>query len=807
MKIYVDVTNLTHVTFLTGIQRVVREILVRMRLIDEYEMKFVAWNQSQKQYYVIENKSFGQFLSNSLANKIVFSKEVWNINQQAEGKTIFFDMDSVWNEAAKRSFLYPLLKSRNYEIYTLVYDVIPILFPQYCHKDTVYRFLDYLTAVLTYSDIIFVNAKNTKKDLEVLLTKIGKPLKRIEVVTLGADFSKNSETEYSDVREDAVAAAGKGRYLLTVGTIEPRKNHKYLLDCFDEYLFKQDINLIIAGREGWNVADFMKRMKAHPQFNERLFFIEKADDRTIDYLYRHAFMFVFPSFYEGFGLPIIEAMERNVVTVASDIEVFREVGGDYCHYIDIQDTGSLAKLVTQFLRDPDMLCKQKNMLANYRKPKWDASVAKVKAIIDSTKAEVFTIPEKLNQVYILSARKEGLAEALRNIDLFIPFVEKVLIECPAKLKNGISADYIGRLTIEFITDEELLEGKPLPEDHQKRNFYLRCLAIASGKVDEQFIMYDDDYKPLATIKQTDFIENNRYKAYYFYDLEQWQGDISSFTSFDIGAFKTLSWLRENHYPTMQYSSHMPQVINRKIFMEMINRHPELQGKQVDEWSTYFNYAVNHYADNFSPQIYKTLCWPGKPTDWEIGYLPEEYLFENTYADYYREGDIFAELPLNQDTNEWRYTLRKILIRDRLQLWHIQNSIAKKAVDKFIKTAFGKDTAFCVNLAKGYESLNVPEYLGAYAGTLIRIPVSISGQESIPEQSWDLSIVYQFEESAGKIIFGPVKCRISHKEKINEIRFPFKMPQEAGKYVFKVTVQSLNHNINLEAKGIAAVLEL
>ena len=72
MKIYVDVTNLTHVTFLTGIQRVVREILVRMRLIDEYEMKFVAWNQSQKQYYVIENKSFGQFLSNSLANKIVF---------------------------------------------------------------------------------------------------------------------------------------------------------------------------------------------------------------------------------------------------------------------------------------------------------------------------------------------------------------------------------------------------------------------------------------------------------------------------------------------------------------------------------------------------------------------------------------------------------------------------------------------------------------------------------------------------------------------------------------------------------------
>ena len=85
---------------------------------------------------------------------------IWNVEDENFGKKIFFDIDAVWNNESKRSYLYPVLKSKNFDIVTLVYDVIPIKYPQYCHKDTVIRFIDYLSAVLKYSDLIITNTEN-----------------------------------------------------------------------------------------------------------------------------------------------------------------------------------------------------------------------------------------------------------------------------------------------------------------------------------------------------------------------------------------------------------------------------------------------------------------------------------------------------------------------------------------------------------------------------------------------------------------------------------------------------------------------
>ncbi len=92
----------------------------------------------------------------------------------------------------------------------------------------------------------------------------------------------------------------------------------------------------------------MARIRGHAELNKRLFMFNKLNDRGLEYAYANARSLVFPSYVEGFGLPLVEAMQRNLPVMASDIPVFREVGGDFVAYFDLQRPESLAELVQEF---------------------------------------------------------------------------------------------------------------------------------------------------------------------------------------------------------------------------------------------------------------------------------------------------------------------------------------------------------------------------------------------------------------------------------------------------------------------------
>lgn len=789
MRIYIDVTNITKVNFLTGIQRVVREILLGM-LNYNYDICLITWNNKVKKYFIIDSDSFKKFIYISNKDNIIITNDEWDYTRKSTGESIFFDIDSVWNEENKRNVLYSILKNNNYRIFTLVYDIIPILYPQYCKQDTVYKFLSYLTGVLKYTDVILTNTENTKKDIEKLITATNIKDKKIEILPLGADFLLNNDEQDETVRKDAVNATNNGKYILTVGTIEPRKNHQYLLDYFDKYCDKQNINLIIAGRQGWNVASFMKRLKTHPAYGKRIFFIEKANDATINYLYINAFMFVFPSYYEGYGLPVIEALSRGVLTVVSDIGVFKEIGKKYCDYISLDNVASLGDIVSKYLNDEKYLEIRKKEIASFNIPRWDETIKMLDKIIIGNKCVELKLNNTLEQVYILTARKDGLKETLNSIDKLIPFINRVLIQCPQKLKPVILGGYSGRLQISIVTDNELLNDQKLPVDHVERNFFLRSLAIKADILDKQFLMYDDDYLPLVEIKKEDFIENNEYKAYYFYDMKNWKGALQIPTSYDVGAFKTYEWLVENGYPTKQYSSHMPQVINRDIFLEMLNEHPEIKG--VCEWCSYFNYASNKYPNNFKSLPFKTLCWPGLPSDWPLYVEPDEYLFENRYPDFYRNNGIFSKLNNNLDNTNSRVVLEKVLLRQKIQNKYQKNITLQKGIAIALKELLKIESIFCLNIKKDHQELVVPRFLCSLKDLWNKLEFNILGAESIAENNWDLKYKFFYENQEGNIVLCSDNINIAYKPHGYDIAI--KTPNNSGKYNLNIIVSSKNSNI-------------
>jgi glycosyltransferase involved in cell wall biosynthesis len=139
--------------------------------------------------------------------------------------------------------------------------------------------------------------------------------------------------------------------LLAVGTVEPRKNFSTLIQAM--YIVRAthpDVRLTIAGRIGWRSDEIVGSIRA-AETSDIVRFVEAPDDDTLESLYATATLAVSPSFYEGFGLPVLEAMARRVPVVASDIAAHRETGGDAACYADPDSAEALAAAILRLLDD------------------------------------------------------------------------------------------------------------------------------------------------------------------------------------------------------------------------------------------------------------------------------------------------------------------------------------------------------------------------------------------------------------------------------------------------------------------------
>lgn len=637
--IYVDVTQLTRIAYLTGIQRVVRSISLEMYKMIPEKLCFISFDDDISQYKIVDSERFIQFIKGTEKDRNKMYTGDTILPKGMKPGDVFFELDAVWNTSYKSSVLLPELKHYGVRIAVYVYDVLPVTYPQFTHFNTRFNYINYIGSYLQYADAIITSSQSTLDAIYELADKL--ELKRIPgfVSWHGSDFNERKKEEKGQIPEEVIEAA-KSRYILTVGTIEPRKNHKFLLDAFEKGLFDKDLKLIFAGKIGWNVEELEERINNHPEKDKRFFHFTGLSDEAIDYLYSNAFLVAFPTYAEGFGLPIIESLERGTPVLATDIPVLREVGKQYCRYFKLNDIEDFTNKLEKLTSNPDEYEKLKNEVKTFKPSTWEEAAQKVVEALDTLRIEDRKAKDNIRQMVILTARVEDIQGTIPYIEAYMPFIEKILLCCPDKVSDEMMKIPTKRIKIETLTDGEVLKGRELPEDHGTRNFFLRCLAMQSEKVDEVFIMSDDDYRPLKRIEKTVFVEDGSYKAYYCNDLNEWRGVVGNITSYDRYIFRTRDFVNENHFPGLQYSSHMPQVIEKDLYRKMISDFPGIEMRGLDEWSSYFNYTQYNYPDLIKSKPYVTLGWPGLMTDWGMFVNPDEYLFENHYDYLYKEESIF-----------------------------------------------------------------------------------------------------------------------------------------------------------------------
>lgn len=381
MTIYMDVSVLTLVTFVTGIQRVTREIAVRLIQQENIEVKLLHYNAAEACYHLIDNKAFREYYVShkGIKEKMVTKKKV-PLEEIGEG-TIYFDLDASWLCKMKRSYLLPLLKKQGAKIIAHIYDIISVTHPQYCRESGVYNFMDFIGAHLQNDDLIICNASNTKAELHKLCEKLGIPCPETVIVPLGANFKGDLQVEEHQVQKEVVQAVKSAPYLLMVGTVEPRKNHKLLLQAYREGLKQAGYHVIFAGYMGWNMEDFEADIKADPDYGKGIWHFDGLDDKAIAYLYQNAKYLVFSSYIEGFGLPIVEAIVRGTPVLCADHPVYREVALEYPVWFEQDNAKDLCEKVVELHANPERYEQIKNTLGTYKPVSWEESFAQMLAYL------------------------------------------------------------------------------------------------------------------------------------------------------------------------------------------------------------------------------------------------------------------------------------------------------------------------------------------------------------------------------------------------------------------------------------------
>lgn len=748
MRLYIDVTNVISVNFLTGIQRVVREIAVRLCRQSDIDTVLLAYSNESGMFNIVDTEGFLNCFEKGTGDKNDLIDHRKISIEDIEPGTVFFDIDSVWNTRLRRSYLLPKLKDNGVKIAVFIHDVLAITNPQYAHQNTMFFFMDYVGAHMIYADLVITSTETTLNEINKLTADLGLEEKRVAVVTFGSDFKKD-EKEEDTVNSFVINKLKNRKYALIVGTIEPRKNHAVALRAFEKRLFDRGLSLVFAGRFGWNIDEFRKEIENHPQFNKKLIHFSGANDATIDYLYKNAYLTLFPTFNEGFGLPLIESIERGTPIIASNCPVLKEIGKDFCQYFEPTDEDELISCVESLLDEPQEYQKAKEHLKDYVAVTWDESAGKMAEALLSLRVEPNRVIPPIKQMVILSARDDMLLETIPFIDHLMPFITEIVICCPDRVVDNIRRGYNGRLELKFLTDSVVLDGAPLPKDHLYRNFFLRCMAFKNEIIDDVFIMSDDDYRPLRVISSDVFVRDGKYQAYYCYDIDKWRGTAGDPTSYDSSMFRTSEFLKDNHYPCKQYSSHMPQVIDKRIYLEMLDKHNGLENTGCCEWSTYFNYTQFFYPDMIEVRPYVSLCWPGAPTDWDMQYIPQTFLFENYYPEQYGKGEIFEGFSTVYHDDIVGENVQKTAFCINRQMKHEVGRAMFEMYQRDYIQRYGERPMFLVDASAENFKIYLPQYVAIAKSGCTKIRFSILNPDSRK-----FRLEYYYTRSSGDILTMP-----------------------------------------------------
>ncbi len=219
-------------------------------------------------------------------------------------------------------------------------------------------------------------SRNTLHDLEGFLFSVNGHRPSLEIITLGENLNVST-----GVLSEKVDATCQKSYILYVSTIEVRKNHETLYRAYKELIEAggRDLpRLVFVGRQGWKVDSLLSDLHMDRAISGLIITLDQVNDSELSYLYRHSLFTVYPSLYEGWGLPVAESLAHGKFCIASSASSLPEVGGDLVEYIDPCDLPAWVERLAYYFDNPEALRdREAKIRSEYRPRTWSETTRKI----------------------------------------------------------------------------------------------------------------------------------------------------------------------------------------------------------------------------------------------------------------------------------------------------------------------------------------------------------------------------------------------------------------------------------------------
>ena len=363
--IYVDISGEKYGEKKAGIYRVTDNLLDHLRCIDND---------------VFPVRYLGEYITNREHISQCNNKDFDGIEYELKytNRDVFFFPVPYMSVNEK---IIKILNKDNAKNYSIIYDILPLeMDVEYWGEKFVKKFTEWILTVLNFSSGILCISETVAKNIANYYRLKRDDIRRTNLLPVFVfDMGFNLPVATSGTRKEITDFVVRQKTFLMVGTIEPRKNHTAALKAFEAILeneSKSDIGLLIIGMDGWNNQEF-KDLYFNSKFSpEKILWIDDASDDELVWAYKNADCLLYPTYNEGFGLPMIEAAYWGLPVLCNDIPIFHEIAQNNVTYFNANDLAEFEKAVLTW-------CNEKNH-PDSRKIKlhsWEESAEQVHNIL------------------------------------------------------------------------------------------------------------------------------------------------------------------------------------------------------------------------------------------------------------------------------------------------------------------------------------------------------------------------------------------------------------------------------------------
>ena len=284
-----------------------------------------------------------------------------------------------------------LRREQGFRTVQLIYDLIPIVRPQFFPESVGgdWSWEKYFHSVLEQADLVVAISRCVQGEIRRLLVDAEIGPRRVEVIRLGESIPKTAASGYPPLGDMFDPSEP---FVLSVSTLEVRKNHYLLYHAWRslaEQLGKAAPKLVLVGCKGWLTEDLLHQMRVDPLTRDSIVIIPHCDDAQLRWLYGNCLFTLYPSHFEGWGLPVAESLAYGKLCVCSNASSIMEIAPTLVEAHDPVDLPTCLRLIHQALDPAYRAAKEQRIRAEFRRTSWDETAEQFTQHIENAFGPVF----------------------------------------------------------------------------------------------------------------------------------------------------------------------------------------------------------------------------------------------------------------------------------------------------------------------------------------------------------------------------------------------------------------------------------